>query len=111
MGSSGSKKALSPELTEKVVAIYQKIDIDGSNTIDKEETLKYWKGNFAKVQTEELFKACDIDGNGKIDLEEWLDFWRTVRGAGNSEDDIMEELEELEKGKAWVKFNNMPNKK
>ena len=94
MGAGGSKKALSENLEKRVRAIFSKIDVDGSNTIDKEETLKYWKANFAKVQTEELFKAVDIDGNGTIELDEWLDFWRMVKGAGNAEEDIFEELDE-----------------
>lgn len=41
MGNKQSN-ALSKELKEQVVETFRAIDVDGSNTIDKEETLKHW---------------------------------------------------------------------
>lgn len=102
-----NKSDLSAELYTRVREIFAKIDIDGSMSIDKEETLKYWKSNFAKLNTEALFNAVDKDGNGSIDLDEWLDFWKAVKNAGHSEQDIFEELGELDSGKAWCKFGNV----
>lgn len=40
MGNKQTK--LSTELEAKITEIFNKIDVDGSRTIDKEETLKYW---------------------------------------------------------------------
>ena len=105
MGSTKSK--LSPELEKRVKSIFEKIDTDHSGTIDKEETLKYWKSNFAKLNTNELFNAVDADGNNKIELKEWMAFWESVKGAGHKEDEIMEEIEELENGKSWCKFSDV----
>jgi len=102
-----TQSTLTPELEGRVRDIFAKIDIDGSKTIDKEETLKYWKSNFEKLNTEELFNAVDKDGNGAIDLDEWLDFWRAVKNAGHSESEILEELDELDSGRAWCKFGNV----
>lgn len=45
MGTKGTKDSnvkLSPELEARVMAIFKKIDIDDSKSIDKEETLKLW---------------------------------------------------------------------
>lgn len=35
-------KILSKDLHHRVVTLFNKIDTDGSGTIDKEETLKFW---------------------------------------------------------------------
>jgi len=54
--------------------------------------LKYRKSNFAKINTDALFKSVDIDNNGKIDLAEWIDFWTEVKKSGHTEDEIEEEV-------------------
>jgi hypothetical protein len=43
------------------------------------------KSNFAKINTDALFKAVDVDKNGNISEEEWLKFWKTVKKGGHSE--------------------------
>ena len=68
MGNTKAK--LSPQLEKRVKDIFEKIDTDHSGAIDKEETLKYWKSNFAKLNTNELFNAVDADGNNEIELSE-----------------------------------------
>lgn len=40
MGGSSTK--LSPKVEEKVMQVFRRIDVDGSKSIDKAETLKYW---------------------------------------------------------------------
>ena len=52
------------------------------------------KSNFAKLNTEELFRAVDKDGNGAIELHEWMEFWQAVKKAGHTEDEIKEEVAE-----------------
>eukprot|EP01016_Furgasonia_blochmanni_P043033 TRINITY_DN578_c0_g1_i11.p3 TRINITY_DN578_c0_g1~~TRINITY_DN578_c0_g1_i11.p3 ORF type:complete len:116 (-),score=17.85 TRINITY_DN578_c0_g1_i11:367-714(-) len=84
------------------------IDINDSKTIDKEETLKFWKSNFAKLNTEALFKAVDIDKNGNISEDEWVAFWEVVKKSGHTEKEITEELDNLTQGKAWVQFDKVP---
>lgn len=53
--------------------------MDGNKSIDKEETLKFWKSNFAKINTDELFKNVDIDNNGEISESEWIKFWSAIK--------------------------------
>jgi len=52
----------------------------------------YRKSNFAKLNTEALFKAVDADGNGTISQDEWLYFWAEVKSSGHSEKEILEEV-------------------
>lgn len=72
--------------------MFRKIDVDGSKSIDKNETLKYWNSNFAKLNTEELFAAVDVDNSGTITESEWIGFWVAVKNAGHSEEEISEEV-------------------
>lgn len=109
---------LSPDLRERLLTVFRKIDVDDSKTIDKEETLKYWydfassrKSNFAKINTDELFKEVDADNSGTIEVGEWLAFWESVKGSGYSEEEIVEEIESLEEGCSWVKFDVKAKKK
>ena len=87
------------------MCVFKKIDTDGSKTIDKAETLKFWyslkrasklfanrKSNFAKLNTNELFKAVDADNNGTISESEWLEFWYEVKRSGHSEAEIEAEV-------------------
>lgn len=50
------------------------------------------KSNFAKLNTEELFKSVDADGNGTISEDEWVDFWTSVLRSGHTEEEISEEV-------------------
>lgn len=68
------------------------MDKDGSKSIDKEETKKYWQKNFAKLNTEEMFAAVDTDNSGTITEDEWMQFWQAVKAAGHSEEEIEEEV-------------------
>ena len=65
------------------------------------------KSNFAKLNTEEIFKSVDMDQSGTIEFEEWMKFWTAVKSAGHSDKEIIEELELLKDGKAWVSFGNV----
>ncbi|KAM3138908.1 hypothetical protein pb186bvf_008921 [Paramecium bursaria] len=114
MGPSQGKQ-LSPQLRQRVLTLFQKFDVDGSKSIEKNETIKYWyfiaingrKSNFAKLNTEELFKSVDTDNSGTISEDEWLNFWEEVYKSGHTEDEIIEELESIESGSSWCKFENM----
>lgn len=68
------------------------------------------KSNFAKLNTEELFKQVDADNNGAIEEDEWLEFWNQVKRSGHTEEEISEELESIETGSSWVKFENVKKK-
>jgi Ca2+-binding EF-hand superfamily protein len=58
--------------------LFQMIDVDGSKTIDRNETLNFWSKNFAKLNTNELFDQVDENNDGSIQLMEWVEFWTNV---------------------------------
>ena len=102
-------KQLPKNLKEKVLKLFSLIDIDNSNTIDRDETLKFWSKNFPKLNSNELFDQVDKNNDGSIQLEEWVEFWRVVYDSGYSEDEICTELDNMINGGSWVKFET--NKK
>lgn len=50
------------------------------------------KTNFAKLNTEALFKAVDFDRSGEITKDEWLAFWEIVKKSGHTDAEIEEEV-------------------
>ncbi|CAI2385144.1 unnamed protein product [Moneuplotes crassus] len=112
MGSSKSKEIIRGDLTddqeELIDSIFKQIDIDDSKTIDIEEAAKYWESCFAKINAKELFKSVDFNDDGEISYDEWIDFWRIVKGAGHTDEEIMEELENLRDKQSWVGFSGLP---
>ena len=84
--------------------LFRKIDIDDSKTIDRDETLKFWSSNFAKINSTVLFDQVDTNNDGSIQYEEWIDFWRIVYDSGYSEEEICTELDNMLQGGSWVKF-------
>ena len=100
---------LPPKLQETVETLFKLIDVDNSKTIDRDETLKFWSSNFAKINSSVLFDQVDKNNDGSIQYEEWLEFWRVVYESGYSEDEICTELDNMIHGGSWVKFET--NKK
>ena len=68
------------------------IDVDHSQTIDREETIKFWGSNFPKLNANELFSQVDKNNDGTIQLEEWVDFWALVLKSGHSVEEVSAEV-------------------
>ena len=104
-----SLQELPPKLKEKVDKLFKLIDIDDSKTIDRDETLKFWSSNFAKINSSVLFDQVDKNNDGSIQYDEWVEFWKIVYDSGYSEEEICTELDNMINGGSWVKFET--NKK
>ena len=107
--SKGKELKISPIVREKALKIFSEIDVDGSKTIDKEETIKWWATNFSRVNTVAMFDAVDVDGDGAITEDEWLEFWAEVSAAGYADEELIEELDQLLDHGSWVKFDKVPH--
>ena len=68
------------------------IDVDGSKTIDKKETLSFWSKNFPKINSNELFEQVDKNNDGSIQIDEWMEFWVLVLNSGHSEEELESEV-------------------
>ena len=81
-----------PTIEEKVLKLFREIDKDGSKSIDREETLKYWSKNFPKLNSNELFNQVDKNNDNSIQEHEWVEFWYRVLKTGHTEDEINVEV-------------------
>ncbi len=98
---------LPEDVLKKALKLFSLIDIDGSKTIDKEETLKFWSSSFARLNSNELFSQVDKNNDGTIQLEEWIEFWTSVYNSGYSQKEICDELDNLLNRGSWVKFQTV----
>lgn len=97
---------LKPELEKMLKTFFDKLDIDGDGSVTKDEAVKFWGKNFAKVNANSMFNEVDEDGNGSVTWEEFSEFWKNVVGSGYSEEDLIEEVEMMLEGGSWVDFND-----
>ena len=103
----GDKPALSAKALEKVTALFNKIDDNGDGSITQEEAVKFWGKNWAKVNAQAMFNEVDDDNNGSVTFDEWLDFWKNVLAQPEyEEEEVLEEIDEIMTGGAWVDFND-----
>ena len=98
---------LSKGVEEKAIAVFRIFDTDASKEIDKNEALNHWKSKFGKLSAQEFFNQVDVNGDGQVTEEEFLNFWRQAKASGISEEEILEELENIEKGETWAGFSGV----
>lgn len=100
---------LSQAIWDKLEDLFRKMDPDGSNAVTKEEARLFFKGAFGKLSADAMFNEVDVDGSGAIDADEFVAFWIHVRKNGYKEQDIIDELDELLEGGAWVDWKDGRN--
>ena len=76
--------------------------------IDKQEAVNHWKSGFSKISAMEFFNTVDVNKDGQIEWKEFLEFWQIVKESGHTDEEILEELNNIENGQSWVGFANLP---
>ena len=109
MGQKQNKQDMPEEIKKKCLELFRQIDTDGSKSIDKDETLKFWGSKFAKLNSEELFNSVDKNNDGSIQEDEWVEFWYNVWKSAHPKDEILFELENIMSGGTWVKYGDVDN--
>jgi len=99
---------LSDEAVAKIRECYDKMDKNGDGKLTKEEAKSHFKG-FAKQSSSAMFHEVDTDDDGSITKDEWVSFWRQVRNSDYSEEDIIEEVENIADGMSWVDWKDDRN--
>lgn len=98
--------SLDPELAAALRTFFDKMDADSDGSVTKEEAIKFWGKNFAKINATSMFNEVDEDGNGSVTWEEFLAFWKNVVGSGYDVDDLKEEVQMMMEGGSWVDFDD-----
>mmetsp|Transcript_103272 Transcript_103272/g.194340 ORF Transcript_103272/g.194340 Transcript_103272/m.194340 type:complete len:135 (-) Transcript_103272:74-478(-) len=110
-GSSGicpiwRQKELSEEAKERIKLLFKKLDLDGTEVISMGEAMRFFKGKYGKLSAKAMFNEVDVDHNGNISEKEWLAFWVQVFENGYTEQQILEEVEEMMQGGTWVDWKD-----
>jgi len=98
--------ALSATMTGKVQELFRKMDNDSSGSISRKEAKDFFKGGFVNLSVDAMFSEVDQDSDSNIELAEFVSFWSQVKGSGYSEDQILEELDQILEGNAWVDWKD-----
>jgi len=93
---------LSSATWKKCESLFHKIDADRSQTITHEEAVNFFKCVFSNVSADEMCNRLDVNNHGAVTAEEFMDFWLQVRAAGYKERTIVDEIDALMNGEAWV---------
>jgi len=93
---------LSSQVWKRLEELFQKMDPDGSNAVTREEARMFFKGAFGKLSADAMFDEVDMDNSGAITAEEFVQFWIQVRKSGYKDQELIDELDELLDGAAWV---------
>lgn len=102
----GKKRSLTPAARAKVEQVFQKMDIDRNGEVNKREAQQHFKGNFGKLSAAAMFNEVDTDRDDFITLNEFVGFWEQVKRNGYAEAQIIEELDEMMSGAAWVDWKD-----
>eukprot|EP00929_Paragymnodinium_shiwhaense_P041268 TRINITY_DN21452_c0_g1_i1.p1 TRINITY_DN21452_c0_g1~~TRINITY_DN21452_c0_g1_i1.p1 ORF type:complete len:264 (+),score=68.50 TRINITY_DN21452_c0_g1_i1:110-901(+) len=97
---------LSKKAWAKLEELFTKMDPDGSNAVSREEAREFFKGTFGKMSADAMFNEVDVDGSGAITAEEFMQFWIHVRRNGYKEQDVLDEVDQLLEGGAWVDWKD-----
>eukprot|EP00927_Polykrikos_kofoidii_P052308 TRINITY_DN4609_c0_g1_i2.p1 TRINITY_DN4609_c0_g1~~TRINITY_DN4609_c0_g1_i2.p1 ORF type:complete len:360 (-),score=63.52 TRINITY_DN4609_c0_g1_i2:354-1433(-) len=97
---------LSQRTWDKAQELFCKMDSDGTNAVSREEARAFFSGSFQNASVEAMFSEIDVDMSGAITASEFMGFWKQVRSAGYGDKDIMDEMEELMQGGAWVDWKD-----
>jgi len=98
-----TRTGLSTELSARVEALYNLMDLDGNKRLTKEEAKKFFK-KFPEISANAMFNEVDEDRDGLITLEEFMRFWEQVLCNGYDEQELMSELDDLLEGNTWVNY-------
>mmetsp|Transcript_105004 Transcript_105004/g.208754 ORF Transcript_105004/g.208754 Transcript_105004/m.208754 type:complete len:287 (-) Transcript_105004:99-959(-) len=101
----GDPSPLSRALTAKVEELFGSMDIDSSGYIERNEAVRFFR-KFQAVSADAMFDEVDEDNNGFITLQEFKRFWEEVLRSGYTEEDMLQELNNLQSGEAWVKYRD-----
>ena len=119
--NSAKKKPLSLPLRNKVLEVFHKMDIDGSKSIDKTETVKFWYiililGNLTSQRS--IPRQCT-----RLQIQTRMEKYQKMNGliSGKQLSDVaiprkklmkrfrnLSQIENMLKGGAWVYFDKVP---
>jgi hypothetical protein len=75
---------MTSDIAGDAFATFDKLDTKKKGKLTAEAIEEYWKGSYAKVYTQVLFREIDLNADGYINKMEWLAYWELVLRSGYS---------------------------
>merc|ERR1719150_1972274 len=95
---------MSDDMKALVDKFFSELDENKDGYVTKKEALNFWKSKqtkFPMVSAQGMFNETDTDANLELSRDEWQNFWQQVLDHGYSEDEVMEELNNMINGEVW----------
>eukprot|EP00929_Paragymnodinium_shiwhaense_P002962 TRINITY_DN103310_c0_g1_i1.p1 TRINITY_DN103310_c0_g1~~TRINITY_DN103310_c0_g1_i1.p1 ORF type:complete len:117 (-),score=51.01 TRINITY_DN103310_c0_g1_i1:205-555(-) len=106
-GASSKKNTKLDEATSaRLKELFDGMDEDKDGSVTKEEAKRHFKGKFGALSADAMFNEVVKDNVEQITFNEFLQFWEQVKKSGYSDKDILEEVEEMKEGSAWVDWKD-----
>lgn len=97
---------LSAQTWRRCEELFHKMSAEDPNhVITHRRAVHFFKGNFRCMSADEMFNHVGCS-DGAITPEEFMAFWLQVRASGYKDRDILEEIDELMDGAAWVEWQS-----
>eukprot|EP00928_Gymnodinium_smaydae_P017740 TRINITY_DN16785_c0_g1_i1.p1 TRINITY_DN16785_c0_g1~~TRINITY_DN16785_c0_g1_i1.p1 ORF type:complete len:667 (-),score=136.95 TRINITY_DN16785_c0_g1_i1:73-2073(-) len=101
-----TSRGLSHVTRSKCLTLFERmLDDKQAWVLTPEAAMKFFQGAFAKHSTDEMFRKVDVNNTGLITEEDFINFWEKVKTHGYPERDILNEVDELLSGAAWMDFH------
>lgn len=101
-----STEPLQLTTVNRLKKLFDRLDIDGSESISMKEAISFWSKGFSKISAAAMFAEVDADDDGSISLAEFVSFWQQVKNSGYTDAQIFEELEHMLDGGMWVDWKD-----
>lgn len=106
------KVTFSDNLQFQVDKVFKKFDVDDSKEIDLDEAMGFFKGRFAKISAGKMFEDMDDNNDNLLQYSEWVYYFKRVVATNMyTEEEIIEELENMLEGEAVTQFETVVTNK
>ena len=97
-GSFGGRRASGFSVTEaerfgfsleqasNISMVFDVLDKDNSNSIEKDECIKFCEGDTRRGSM--MMSEMDVDNSGKVSPDEWKGFFQKLAASGSLDDDL-----------------------
>eukprot|EP00929_Paragymnodinium_shiwhaense_P041284 TRINITY_DN21464_c0_g1_i2.p2 TRINITY_DN21464_c0_g1~~TRINITY_DN21464_c0_g1_i2.p2 ORF type:complete len:142 (-),score=22.87 TRINITY_DN21464_c0_g1_i2:337-762(-) len=97
---------ISPLMQVKIDRLWHRL-AGGSGVVTRSQAAALWPSKVVgKLSIDAMFSQVDVDRDGTISKAEWDGFWSSVKRHGYSEATIMDEVDNIIDGSAWVDWRD-----
>jgi len=97
---------LSGKAWNKCEELFRAMSKKGDLVITREKAGAFFTGSYSHISVNAMFHEIDTMNHGQIAPKAFMDFWKQVRSSGYSNQQIIEEIDNMLNGGGWVDWND-----